>query len=90
VMLNGQFVASLSGHTYSRLILNPGKYRMLVSSPENQESIDFESKAGEVIYLGAKSKPGFTQMRVVPIQRLSTQEGQNAVLKSSMAALMDF
>ena len=86
--LNGRHVATLSGDTYARLVIDPGVYRLALSTPENQEAISFETAPGDVLYLSAGSKIGWTQMRVTPIQRLSSIDGQKAVLKRSMAYSM--
>ncbi|SDZ02412.1 DUF2846 domain-containing protein [Nitrosomonas sp. Nm58] len=85
IWLNGENVATLSGNTYSRLVVDPGKYRLVATSPENRESVDFTINAGEMVFLGAGSKPGVAQMRVRPISKFSLQEGREAVIKRKLA-----
>jgi len=86
VTLDGQHAATLSGDTYSRLVVAPGTHRLALATPENQEAVTFQAGPGEALFFSANSKIGWTQMRVTSIQRLPTQDGQQAVLTRKLAA----
>ena len=89
VHVNGKYAAAISGNTFCRLVLEPGRTRVLVSSPENQEAVTVNGKAGEVLYLAATSYGGWTQMRVKPLRQLSADEGKRAVLAGKLAHPVD-
>lgn len=89
VHVNGQYAAAISGNTFCRLVFEPGRMRVIVSSPENQEAVNLNGKAGDVIYLASTSYGGWAQMRVKPLRQLPADEGKRAVLEGKLAHPVD-
>jgi hypothetical protein len=85
VFIDGQVKAGLSGNTYRRLELNPGRYTLLATSPENQKTLTISAIANEIIFVGAKSTGGWTQMRISEFESLNQQEGKQAVREAVLA-----
>lgn len=83
--IDGQSQGSLSGWTFHRVVVSPGKHTIIATSPENEEGIQVDALAGELVFVSVPSVPGWKFMRVGSVQKLSKVEGEKLVLKANLA-----
>jgi TPR repeat protein len=84
VSMNGTTLGETAAHTYFRLNLNPGKYRIDSHSQRNHSTIDLEVESGRNYFVWQEITRG--DEYVTRLQTVNETEGRKGVLESKLIA----
>ena len=85
VTVDGKQQGSLSGWTFHRVVVAPGKHLVVATSPENEKGVEVDAPAGGLVFVSIPSFAGWKFMRVGDMQQLSEDEGKNSVSQAALA-----
>lgn len=86
VTINGIQHGFLSDGTFMQIAVVPGNYSIVSSSPENQQLVEIETKAGGNYFIGMKSEIAWKDLQV-KLQEIGQEEGKKAVLNASFVQM---
>jgi hypothetical protein len=86
VTINGVHHGFLSDGTFMHIAVVPGNYSILSSSPENQQLLEIEIKAGRNYFIEMKSEIAWKDLQV-KLQEIGQKEGEKAVLNANLVLM---
>ena len=89
VTVDGIQYGFLSDGTFMRITVLPGNHTIVSSSPENQQMVEIESKAGNNYFFSIVSEIAFRDLQV-KLKEIDQEEGKNAVINANLVRMPKF